>query len=151
MCKKQRKPRAPLIPREGPYVKINAYTLTPSFEQILTFFLAILILILHSIFNVRAIIKINQTILYILLAFNYLLVVALIVTYYRVTTFDPVDRFIIDPQLSQSDKNSRIHYCSLCRSDIHEKSYHCKRCNRCTQDFDHHCTFLNSCIGSRNY
>lgn len=81
-------------------MKINAYTLKPSFEQILTLFLALLILILHSIFNVRAIIKINNPILYIMLGFNYILVLILIFTYYQVTTFDPVDRFIIDPQHS---------------------------------------------------
>lgn len=120
------------MPREGPYTTVNAYTLKPSLEQILTFSLAILILILHSIFNVKAIITIDQPILYIMLALNYFLVVALIYTYYRVTTFDPVDTYIINPQQSQSDKGNRIHYCSLCRSDIHEKSYHCKRCNRCT-------------------
>lgn len=132
MCKKERKPRPPLLPREGPYTKVNAYTSKPSLEQIFTFILAILILILHSIFNVKAIITINQPILFVMLALDYFLVLSLIYTYYKVTTFDPVDTFITNPQLSKSDKGNRIHYCSLCRSDIHEKSYHCKRCNRCT-------------------
>lgn len=109
-------------------------------------------IVLHSIFEVAAIIKIYNTILFVVLALHYSLIVAIIYLYVRITLFDPVDSYIIEPGLADSESHKkRMSYCDLCRSKIHEKSYHCKRCNRCTQDFDHHCSFLNSCIGSRNY
>lgn len=63
----------------------------------MTFLLAILVIVLHSIFVVAAIVKINQAILYILLALNYFLVIGLIISYVQITRFDPVDEFIIDP------------------------------------------------------
>jgi hypothetical protein len=75
---------------------VNAYTTKPSFEQIITFLLALLVIILHSIFNVAAIRKIDHPILYVLLAINYILLVLIIYVYVRITVFDPVDTYIIN-------------------------------------------------------
>lgn len=153
LCKKTPKPsRPPLQPREGPYRKTNAYTTKPSLEQILTLALALLVVVLHSIFLVSPIRKIDHPILYIMLAINYILVVCLVYVYVRITIFDPVDSYIVKPGLAESEMRTKnIVECRLCRSFVHEKSYHCKRCNRCTEDFDHHCVYLNNCIGSLNY
>lgn len=114
----------------------------------------ITVVALHSVFVIRPIFYINFTLLYILLGLNYALLLVIIISYIQITTFDPVDTFILNPeQCSQNKKNSlrNSRYCHLCRSLVHKKSYHCKRCNRCTQDFDHHCLYLNNCIGARNY
>lgn len=108
--------------------------------------------ILHSVFIVGAIFKIGHPILYVMLGVNYVLVVGLIFTYVQITTQDPVDSFILDPELAELKNNLPTRsYCHLCQSFIHQKTYHCKRCGRCTEDFDHHCVYLNSCIGSKNY
>lgn len=64
--------------------------------------LALLVIILHSIFIVKPITKIDNPILYILLALNYGLVVGLIITYAQITAFDPVDSYIINPDLAQA-------------------------------------------------
>ncbi len=55
LCKKKKEARPPLQPREGEYKKTNAYTKKCCFEQILTLFLAFLVVVLHSIFLVAAI------------------------------------------------------------------------------------------------
>lgn len=108
--------------------------------------------ILHSVFVVKPVIKIDHPILYVLLSVNYVLVIGLVLTYVQVTRFDPVDSFILEPALAELKTNLPTRsYCHLCKSFIHQKSYHCKRCGRCTEDFDHHCVYLNSCIGSKNY
>lgn len=71
-------------------------------EQIATFILGISILILHSIFEVKAIIVINHPILFIMLGFHYVLMISVLYFYYRITNFDPVDRYIIVPNLADS-------------------------------------------------
>jgi len=58
------------------------------------------VLILHSIFLVKAITKIDHPVLYILLAINYGLVLGLIITYIQITVFDPVDTYILKPDLA---------------------------------------------------
>lgn len=156
MCfgKKERKKRPPLQPRKGPYKKINAYTMKPCFEQIFTVSITFLILILHSVFNVAAIIEIDHPILYVLLGLTYLVVILLIITYVHITTKDPVDDLVPNPYKARLEGMERIEdtrMCHLCRSVVNEKSYHCKRCNRCTYKFDHHCSYLNTCIGGKNY
>lgn len=101
LCKKgERKSRPPLQPREGPYQKVNAYSGKPSIEQIATFGLALLVLVLHSIFLISPIRVIDHPILYVLLALNYILLVLLVFTYARITVFDPVDTYIINPNLA---------------------------------------------------
>ena len=154
MCQGLRKKekRPPLKPREGPYKKINAYTIKPVFEQILTIVLMIILIVFHSIFLVNPIIIINDSILLFLLALHYLFLFLMIVIYIVITNSDPVDRCIIDPAYNIAQKNkSCVKYCDLCKSIVIQRSYHCKRCNRCTECFDHHCLYLNTCIGRRNY
>ena len=46
--------------------------------------------------------KIDHPILYILLALNYILLAGLIITYAQITVFDPVDTYIINPDLAQA-------------------------------------------------
>ena len=97
LCEKKKKMRPPLKAREGEYKKTNACTIKCCFEQILTLFLAVGVVLLHSVFIVAPIIKIHQPILYIILAFNYLLVAALIIVYIKIILLDPVDSFITNP------------------------------------------------------
>jgi hypothetical protein len=69
---------------------------------------------------VKAITKIDHVILYILLALNYGLVLGLIITYVQITVFDPVDTYILNPNLAEVEhmvKNAT--YCHLCRSYVH--------------------------------
>ena len=153
MCLKgktdKKKARPPLKPREGPYKKINAYTMKPCKEQIITLVLVILLVILHAIFNVGAIFQVNHPILFIMFSIHYLLVVLLTIIYILITLKDPVDDLIIDrakranvvfhtsgetmkSRSSTSAVSDKYKYCKLCLSQVHFKSYHCKRCNRCT-------------------
>lgn len=118
----------------------------------MTLALTIIVVVLHSVFNVAAIIAIDHPILYILLAIDYGTTLGLIVTYVQITLSDPVDSYIVDPlQADIEQKFTTRRYCPLCRSLTQQKSYHCKRCGRCTEEFDHHCVYLNTCIGSKNY
>lgn len=98
--KKAKKSRPPLQPREGPYKKTNAYTSKPSIEQIATFALALLVLVLHSIFLVSPIRTIDHPILYVMLGLHYLVLILLIITYVKITVFDPVDTYITHPNLA---------------------------------------------------
>ena len=150
MCiKKNKKKRPPLQPKVGPYKKTNAYTSKPCFEQIITIILMVILIVLHSVFNVAAIIAINNSILWVILIFHYVLLAFIIVVYIIITIRDPVDDYILDPYLALTDNYRE--YCEICVCYRQERSYHCKRCNRCTEKFDHHCKYLNNCIGGKNY
>lgn len=97
-CKKKKKvPRPQRPPKEGPYIKTNAYSIKCTFEQILTLAIMIILISLHSIFVVSPLIKINHPILILLFVLYYLTLIILIRDYIWITTFDPVDPFIIDP------------------------------------------------------
>lgn len=99
----------------------------------MTLCLALLVVVLHSIFLAAAIRKIDHPVLWIMFAINYILVVCLVYVYVRITIFDPVDTYILEPGRAEADmRHKKIAECRLCQSYIHEKSYHCKRCNRCT-------------------
>ena len=97
LCSKSKTQRVPLKPRVGPYKNTNAYTHRFSIEQVITFLLALSVVVLHSIFVVKPLTKIDHPILYILLGIHYLLLAGLIITYIQITVFDPVDSFILWP------------------------------------------------------
>lgn len=81
-------------PRTGPYQKTNAYTLALSKEQIITFVLALIQIILHSVFIVHPIVCINHTILFLLLGFHYAMLALVLYDYIYLTIKDPVDRLV---------------------------------------------------------
>lgn len=64
-------------------------------EQVLALVCGWGLVILHSVFVVRPIIKIDHPILYVMLGVNYALVIGLIFTYVQITFLDPVDSFIL--------------------------------------------------------
>lgn len=105
----------------------------------------------HSIFIVPILLKINHSILWILLGFHYALLLVIIYDYIYLTTKDPVDKLIINENELVKYTMSELKFCLICDSQVHKNSHHCMKCNRCTSDFDHHCKFLNNCIGGRNY
>ena len=69
--------------------------------------LGISVIILHSIFNVAAIRKIDHPILYIMLALTYVLVICIVYAYIKITVLDPVDRYIITPNLAEAENFSK--------------------------------------------
>ena len=110
MCfKKNKKKRPPLQPKVGPYKKTNAYTSKPCIEQIATIFFMLILVVLHSVFNVAAIIAINNEILWVMLIFHYVILAFLIVVYLVITIRDPVDDYLLDPYLALTDDNRE--YC----------------------------------------
>lgn len=90
-------------PREGPYLKTNAYTMRPSFEQILTIILMLILILLHSIFNVKAIIAINHSILWTMFGFHYAILLMIIFVYVVITVKDPVDEYLLEPDYALTD------------------------------------------------
>ena len=82
--------------KEGPYVKTNAYSQTPSLEQIITVVIVILQIVLHSVFVVPALPKVNQAILWVILGLHYFLLLFLIYDYLYLTIKDPVDKLVIN-------------------------------------------------------
>ena len=57
----------------------------------------IILTALHCIFVVIPLIALNNCILYVLLAINFLLLLIIIIDYVKITIFDPVDSLILDP------------------------------------------------------
>ena len=57
----------------------------------------IILTALHCIFVVTPLIALNNCILYVLLAINFLLLLIIIIDYVKITIFDPVDSLILDP------------------------------------------------------
>ena len=103
LFKKTKKYRPPLRPREGPYKKTNAYTSRPCLEQIITTVLVLILIILHAVFVISGIARINHEILWIMLAFHFALMLFVIILYFQITIFDPVDRYILNPKLATRD------------------------------------------------
>ena len=66
-----------------------------------------LVVVLHSIFEVAAIRAIDHPVLYIMLALNYILIICLIYVYIRITIFDPVDSYLLTPKLAESDMRTK--------------------------------------------
>lgn len=92
-------PKKHLPPRErrlGPYEKVNSYTQSPSREQILTLILFSAQLTGHSALVVPALAAINDSILWTMLGFHFVLLVAVAYDYIYLTTKDPVDRMVLN-------------------------------------------------------
>lgn len=79
---------------QNAYKKINAYTQKPCLHQIFTLLAFLIHLVLHSIWTVPPLIKIDSSILHILLALFYLVLLLLIIDYLIITICDPVDPLV---------------------------------------------------------
>lgn len=119
--------------------------------MIITLMLMIALIILHALL-VGRIFTISHPILFILFAFNYVFLVAVMIDYFILLTLDPVDPRLLTDDFVESERDKKLLvYCTVCCKNVHVYSYHCKACKRCADEFDHHCIFLNVCIGRKNY
>jgi hypothetical protein len=88
-----------LTPRErkdGPYQKVNSYTQSPSREQVLTLILFTAQLAGHSALLIPALPAIGNSILWTMLGFHFVLLLAVAHDYIYLTTKDPVDRMVVN-------------------------------------------------------
>lgn len=75
------------------------------------------------------------------------------------TLSDPTDRLApveqeadsLGGEQQQSEAESTVSLCTLCKARVGKSSIHCGTCNRCVLGFDQHFRWTNNCIGSRNY
>lgn len=95
-CKNKKTPPPPRERKVGPYQKVNAYTQPPSGEQILTLLLFAGQLAGHAILIIPIISSISDSILWTMLGFHFVLLVAVGHDYIYLTTKDPVDRMVIN-------------------------------------------------------
>lgn len=79
-----------------PYQKVNSYTQPPSREQILTLLLFAGQLVGHAILIIPVIWSISDSILWTMLGFHFVLLVAVGHDYIYLTTKDPVDRMVVN-------------------------------------------------------
>lgn len=79
------------------YRLVNAYSHSPSKEQIITSILFMALIIIHEVFVTMHIPRVNQAILWTMFGFRYLLLLIITYDYLKLTLKDPVDRLIIDP------------------------------------------------------
>jgi hypothetical protein len=93
---KARNNHGPRERRTGPYEKVNSYTQSPSREQILTLLLFIAQLIGHCAFVIPVLPSINHSVLWTMLGFHFVLLMAVAYDYIYLTTKDPVDRMVLD-------------------------------------------------------
>jgi len=118
---------------------------------VITLILFVVQLVLHFVFIVPVLDDIGHAVLWVLLAFHYILLLAIAYDYINLTVTDPVDPLVLNEDLSNRFRVEDLSYCMICDRNVHINSHHCYRCNRCTGDFDHHCKYLNNCIGGQNY
>jgi palmitoyltransferase ZDHHC1/11 len=138
------------IPVSRPaYQKTNAYTQSSSLEQVMTVVLFAVITLLHSLFITSGTASLGFSVLWVLVALSYGLLVLVGYDYCVLTCSDPVDDLVVNKK--RNYKETDLLYCRDCQSQVHCKSHHCKRCKRCVEYFDHHCKYLNNCIGGKNY
>lgn len=129
-AKKKHQPRER---RTGPYTKVNSYTQPPSKEQIITLLLFFAQLAGHSAFVVPVLPSINHSILWTMLGFHFVLMMAVAYDYIYLTTKDPVDRMVLNEELAAKYSSALIKQCLICNCQVHKNSHHCMRCNRCTE------------------
>ncbi len=91
----------------------------------------------------------DSSILWIMLAITYLLLIVMFVDYCILTCEDPVDDLLLGIKKHQDERCLKL--CKKCKVFVHKSSYHCNSCDRCVEYFDHHCKYLNNCIGGKNY
>lgn len=124
------------LPRErrtGPYTRVNSYTQPPSKEQIITLLIFTTQLVMHSAFIVPTLSSIGHCILWTMLGFHYVLLIAIAYDYIYLTTKDPVDRMVVDEELAAKYSSGLVKQCLICNCQVHKNSHHCMRCNRCTE------------------
>jgi hypothetical protein len=101
--------------------------------MLFTFFLMIALIVLHA-FIVDTIARIANPILSFLLAFNYVLLVAVSVDYFILLTLDPVDPRLLTNDYDESERDKKLLvYCTACNKNVHVYSYHCRTCGRCAE------------------
>jgi hypothetical protein len=93
--KKETKNIPPRERKMGPYEKVNAYTQPFSREQILTLILFSVQLAGHSALLIPIISKVSHSILWTMLGFHFVLLLAVAHDYIYLTTKDPVDRMVL--------------------------------------------------------
>lgn len=86
----------PRTKKTGPYQKTNAYTTRLSCEQIVTLILFVIQVVLHSVFVIPPMDDIGHAVLWVLLAFHYLLLLGIAYDYLYLTLTDPVDPLVLN-------------------------------------------------------
>ena len=143
--------------------KINGFSLPLEFQQVLTWILIILDIILFYYYILKEISFNcpNEIKIFLLIIHSFLLIIILIFGFLS-TYIDPSDP-ILKKEIMKKNKiqRNKEHYileisrnfpfCLICCSNIHSTSKHCKKCNKCIKNFDHHCNWLNNCVGKYNY
>lgn len=74
---------------------MNAYTQEASIEQILTIVLFVIEVAMHNIFVTSAISQQDSSILWIMLAVTYILLIVIMGDYFYLTCSDPVDDLVL--------------------------------------------------------
>ena len=82
-----------------PYSSKNACTQKPSALSIVTFLLYLVQLVLHSVYIVPGVVKIDHPILWVFLGVHYACLMFVIYDYVWIMAHDPVDRLVLDPEL----------------------------------------------------
>ena len=77
----------------------NACTTPLALEQVITVILFLLQLALHSIFIIPPLDDISHVLLWILLGFHYILLLAIIYDYIYLSATDPVDPLVLDQEM----------------------------------------------------
>jgi hypothetical protein len=95
-CKPKKKPLPPRQLRQGPYQKVNSYTQPPSREQIITVILFAAQLAGHAALIIPVIPPADDSILWTMLGFHFVLLLAVGHDYIYLTTKDPVDRMVVN-------------------------------------------------------
>ncbi len=96
------------------YQTKNACSRKPAFKCILTIVLYLALVVLHFVYIFPAIIsgKVSPfPILYIMLAFHFALLIAILYNYLWILVHDPVDRIVYDAQLAEKIEPSMLTFC----------------------------------------
>lgn len=83
------------------YQTKNGCTQTPSVLSIFTAIFYLLQVVLHSVFVVPGIVKIDHPILWVLLGLHYASFLFIAYDYIWIMVHDPVDRVVLDPMLAE--------------------------------------------------
>jgi hypothetical protein len=108
---------------------VNAYTHKPAFEQIFAIIVMIVIVAMHAVFITSATATLQSSILWVLVAVSYGLLVIIIYDYIFLTCTDPVDDLIL--KIEKNYKESDLLLCVDCGATVHCRSHHCMTCLRC--------------------
>lgn len=140
-------------------MKKNGFWCPLHWQQILTWVVFSINILLFYIFTRNLIIGDNRNTIFLIFGlFSLLVFLVGFLTTYK----DPSDK-ILKQEILKREKlekeqgqyileiSKKFDFCVICCSNIDSSSKHCKVCNRCVDNFDHHCNWLNNCIGNQNY